>query len=448
MNHIPEDLQVKKILVLGAGLVAKPLVRYLLDMEDTEVTVASRTVSKAVDLIDNHTRGKALPLLVDNTEELEKLVAGSDLTISLVPYAYHVSVAKLCLKHGLPLVTTSYVSDEMNALDGEAKEKGLLLLNECGLDPGIDHMSAMKIIHEVEAKGGKVTSFRSCCGGLPAPEANDNPLGYKFSWSPRGVLLAGRNAAKWLEDGEVKAVPGPELFTANWPVTVDGMDLEFYPNRDCLGYVEIYGLKDSKTVFRGTFRNLGWCRALKRVVDLGLLDETARDDLAGISFKTMTARLLGVDPAGDVKAAFIEKLGLAGEPDTVERLEWLGLLSDDTVPEASSVLEVLEKRMLDLMSYAEGERDMIVLHHDFVAQYPDGKKEHITSTLVDFGIPGGDSSMSRTVSLPAAMATKLILEGKITDTGVKIPVDKGIYEPVLEELKTVDIEFTEKSEAV
>lgn len=438
----------KKILVLGAGLVAKPLVRYLLDLEETEVTVASRTVSKAEALIDNHPRGKALPLLVDDTGELEKLVAGSDLAISLVPYAYHVSVAKLCLEHGLSLVTTSYVSEEMMALDGEAKEKGLLLLNECGLDPGIDHMSAMKIIHEVEAKGGKVTSFRSCCGGLPAPEANDNPLGYKFSWSPHGVLLAGRNAAKWLEDGEIMDVPGPELFTAHWPVTVDGMELEFYPNRDCTGYIEIYGLKDAATVFRGTFRNRGWCRALKRIADLGLLDEAPRDDLAGISFKTMTARLLGVDPAGEVRAAFIDKLGLADEPDTVERLEWLGLLSDETVPEAASVLDVLEKRMLELMSYNEGERDMIVLHHDFVAEYPGGKKEQVTSTLVDFGIPNGDSSMSRTVSLPAAMATKLILEGKITDTGVKIPVDKGIYEPVLEELKTVDLEFTEKSEAI
>ena len=210
----------KQILLLGAGLVSRPLVRYLLDQPDFHVKIASRTVSKADALIDGHPRGSTQAWLVDDTATLEEMIKGVDIAISLLPAAYHVTVAQLCIKHKKHMVTTSYVSPEMNALDGQAKAAGVMVLNEIGVDPGIDHMSAMKIIHEVQAKGGKVTSFRSYCGGLPAPEANDNPLGYKFSWSPRAVLLAGRNDGRYLENGKEVYVPGPDLFTHNWPMNV------------------------------------------------------------------------------------------------------------------------------------------------------------------------------------------------------------------------------------
>jgi len=275
----------KKILVLGAGLVSRPMVRYLLDVPDFEVIVASRTVSKAQELVGNHPRGKAVALNVDNDADLEKQVGAADLAVSLLPYTYHVKVAGYSLKYRKPLVTTSYVSDAMRALDERAKAAGVILLNEIGLDPGIDHMSAMKIIHAVQNAGGKVASFMSYCGGLPAPEANDNPLGYKFSWSPKGVVMAGRNDARYLKDGKEVFIPGPELFGNRWPLRVaDGYEFEAYANRNSLPYIETYGLKGVRTMLRGTLRNPGWCETLKAIADLGVLkDDSVKTGIAGLT---------------------------------------------------------------------------------------------------------------------------------------------------------------------
>ena len=239
-------------------MVSRPMIRYFLEKTDFTVTMASRTVSKAEKIIDGHSQGNAIELNVKDDELLDKLVKESDLTVSLLPYAYHVKVAKLCIKYKIPMVTTSYVSEEMKALDSDAKEAGILILNESGLDPGIDHMSAMRVIHEVEEKGGKITSFKSSTGALPSHEANTNPFGYKFSWAPRGVFLASKNPSKWLEDGEIRQYPGEELFENYYIQDVDGVgSFENYPNRNSVPYKEIYGLKDSNTVYRGTFRMTG-----------------------------------------------------------------------------------------------------------------------------------------------------------------------------------------------
>jgi len=221
----------KRVLILGAGLVSRPHVRYLLNVPGFEVTVASRTVSKAEALIQGHAQGRALALDVDDQGALDALIEECDLAVSLLPYVHHPVVARLCVKHRKHMVTTSYVKDAMRALDGAAREAGVVLLNEVGVDPGIDHMSAMKVIHNVERRGGRITSFDSWCGGLPAPEANDNPLGYKFSWSPKGVLLAGRNPARFLKDGQIVEVPGEELFDHYWTVQIQGLgEFECYPN--------------------------------------------------------------------------------------------------------------------------------------------------------------------------------------------------------------------------
>jgi len=234
---------VKKVLVLGAGLVAGPLVRYLLNVDEFTVTVASRTVERAQALIGDASNGIALSLNVKDEAALESLIADHDLSISLLPYVYHPTVARLCVKHRKQMVTASYVKSEMQALDAEAKKAGVILLNEIGVDPGIDHMSAMEVVHQIEAKGGKLISFTSNTGGLPAPDANDNPFGYKFSWAPRGVVLAGKNPAKFLKDGEVVDVPGPELFSHYWPCQIKGFgELEVYPNRDSMPYIETYGI--------------------------------------------------------------------------------------------------------------------------------------------------------------------------------------------------------------
>ena len=438
----------KKILVLGAGLVSRPLVRYLLEA-GFHVTVASRTLEKARRLIDGEGRGKALRLDAADATGLDGLVSEADLVVSLLPYVFHPDVAARCLAHGRPMVTTSYVSNRMRALDREAREKGLVLLNELGLDPGIDHMSAMKVIHDARRRGGRVVSFRSFCGGLPAPEANSNPYGYKFSWSPRGVIMAGRNPATYRENGELVHIPGPDLFSHHFPLEVEGAGLfEAYPNRDSLPYIDLYGLEGVDTMLRGTLRNVGWAPTMKAMADLGLFDESERDDLHGLTWAGLLRTLCGeARPASsDLRALLVDRLDLGDDPERVlERLDWLGLLSETPLPSgATTLMDALAARMLALMAYQEGERDMIVLHHRFTIQHEDGSEE-MTSTLVDFGIPGGDSAMSRTVSLPAAIACRMVLEGEIGLTGVHIPVRAEIYEPILAELERLGIRFVERS---
>lgn len=434
----------KTALVLGAGLVAKPLVRYLVDLPGVKVVVASRTVRKAEALINGHPDGAARSLNVEDTGALRAMVPEADLVISLLPYTYHVQVAQLCIEFGKDMVTTSYVSPAMRALDERAKAAGITLLNEIGVDPGIDHMSAIKIIHRVQRNGGEITCFRSWCGGLPASEANTNPLGYKFSWSPRGVLLAGRNAAHYLEDGKEISIPGEELFDHHWTVKVPGIgEMEGYPNRDAMPYADIYGIPTAGTVFRGTLRNPGWCVTLKAIVDLGLLDLTEKD-WQGLTFRRFLDQLIAHE-GDDVRKAAAEYLGLEIDAFILDNLEWLGLFSDEPLPlERGAPIDILTARMLEKMPYQDGERDMLVMHHEFTAEYPD-RKEAITSTMIDFGIPGGDTSMSRTVGLPAAIASRLILDGTIARKGVLVPVTPDIYKPVLAELEEMGIRLEEKT---
>jgi saccharopine dehydrogenase (NADP+, L-glutamate forming) len=437
----------KKVLILGAGLVAKPLVRYLLDQPEVEVVVATRTVSKAIKLIDNHPKGTAKTLNLKNEEALRDEVKDADVVISMVPYAFHTLVARFCIEFKKQMVTTSYVSDEMKALDGDARNAGVIILNEVGLDPGIDHMEAMRIIHEVEEKGGEITSFTSYCGGLPAPEANTNPFGYKFSWSPIGVLLAGKNSARYIKNGDVVEIPSAELFDNYliWPIEGLG-DFEGYPNRDSVPYVDLYGIQSTKTMLRGTLRNIGWCSTLKKVADIGLLDKEEKD-WSGYTYARLMRSLMGNPDEPDIRKALSTYLGLEKNSDVLDRFEWLGLLSNELVPvEKGGAIDILAALMVEKMSFTEGERDMIVLQHAFEASYAEGQRERITSTLIDYGIPHGDSAMARTVGLPPAIGTKLILEGKINKSGVYIPVEPDIYIPILHELKGLNIEFSEKKE--
>ena len=447
----------KRILVLGAGMVAGAHVRYLLDQPDFHVTVASRTLSKAQAIIQGHPRGTALQLDSNDTAAMENLIRQADLAVSLLPYRYHPVVAQLCIKHSKPMVTASYVKEAMARLDQPAKASGVILLNEVGVDPGIDHMSAMRVIHKVQREGGEITGFASWCGGLPAPEANTNPLGYKFSWSPRGVLLAGKNPARYLRDGQEVVIPGAELFDHHWtvPVEIEGRvtDFEGYPNRDSLPYMQTYGITTARDMFRGTLRNGGWCQTMRAIADLGWLDESPRDDIAGLTFAQLTARLIGASSEtphskGDLKKTIVDRLKIEEDSQTMRNLEWLGLLGDNPLPlQGKSPIDILTAHMLDVMSYAPGERDMLIMQHQFRAQYPD-RAEKITATMVEFGIPYGDSAMARTVGLPAAVAAKLILQGKIKLTGVHIPVIPEIYEPILADLETLGIKVAETWETL
>lgn len=440
----------KRVLVLGAGLVTRPLVRYFLEKCDFRVEVATRTISKAEKLINNHPHGKTSQLDLTRPSSLEKFIPNADLVISLVPYAFHSTVAEFCIKHRKPMITTSYVSDAMRALDKHAKEAGIPILNEVGLDPGIDHMSAMQIIHQVEDAGGRITGFSSYCGGLPAPEANTNPLGYKFSWSPKGVLLAGRNSAKFLRNGKEVNIPAEELFENYWPVEVEGLgEFEAYPNRDSLSYVGTYGLRGVRGMLRGTLRYKGWCLFMKKIVELGFLNDEKKEGLRGLTCGDLIRRLTGTGKGEALRKPLARFLKVPEDSEVIDKLEWLGFLGDDPLPQGDTPLDLMVAVMLSKLQYKEGERDMIVLQHEFHVEYPSsGKKERIISALVDFGIPRGDSSMSRTVSLPAAIAGRMILEGKIRSKGVCIPVTPEIYEPVLGELEEQNISFRERRESL
>jgi len=435
----------KKVLVLGAGLVSRPGVHYLLKQKNIQVTVASRTVSKAEELVKGFANGKAVQVNVENKDELAKLIKEHDIAISLLPWTHHLIVAELCIEHGKHMVTTSYVSPAMKALDEKVRAKNLLFLNEIGVDPGIDHMSAMKIIHEVEAEGGKVLHFYSYCGGLPAPKDNDNPFGYKFSWSPRGVVLASRNSAKYFENGKTVEVESKNLFANPEVEDIEGLGkFEVYPNRDSTPYKGDYNLKDALTVKRGTYRNVGWCETLRAIVNLGLVNETPVPSVKGSSFKKAMAYALQAKETDNLKELAAKKVGIPVNSKVIERMDWLGLFSDEVIPKADNLLDMLSDRMQEKLSFKEGEIDLLLLRHKFIVENKDKSKDLITSTLIDFGIPHGDSSMARTVSLPMAIATAMMADGRIKATGVRIPNTKDIYEPVLAELENLNIKMVEK----
>lgn len=435
----------KKVLCLGAGLVARPYVQYLSN-HGFHVVVASRTKSKAERLIEGCKNAEAVTFNIKTDDDLlDGLTSQADLICSLLPYTYHVKAAKVALKYQKHFCTTSYISDEMKGLDEEARAAGVLILNECGVDPGIDHMSAMQIIDHVHNQGGKIASFTSFTGGLPAPDANDNPFGYKLSWSPRGVLLAGRNDAQFLRDGKEVKIPGPELFDHYEIVEVPGAGkFEGYPNRDSMPFIDYYGIQETKTMQRGTYRNLGWCGTLKKVADLGLLAIEERS-FSGMTYGEMMRELVQAEDSESSAEATSRKAGLKKDDPIIQRLDWLGLFSDQEVPsDVTTYLDSICNLFEEKLKYAPGERDMIVMHHEFIAEYPD-RKEKITSTMIDYGIPNGDSSMSRTVALPVAIASRMILEGSIKLIGVHRPVIPEVYEPILKELETLDIKLEERT---
>ncbi|MFV0269036.1 MAG: saccharopine dehydrogenase C-terminal domain-containing protein [Draconibacterium sp.] len=432
----------KKVLLLGAGMVAKPLVDYLLNHQ-IQLTIATRTAEKAAKLINGRGNGKAVLWTVDDMQALSLLIADHDLVVSLLPYTYHVAVAKLCVKHQKNMLTTSYVSEKMKALDKAAKEAGILLLNEMGVDPGFDHMTAMRIIDKVRAEGGKVKGFYSLCGALAAPKEADNPFRYKFTWSPRGVIMAGNNSAKYLKNGTVVEVSSNDLFKQ--PLKIDFPEvgeMEVYPNRDSLSNIDIYGLKNIETMYRGTLRYKNWCEIIDALKTLGMLSYD-RKSFDGKTYKKAMARELDVYPA-NMKEKVAERLNLSINSPAIVAMEWLGLFSDDLVKiNEGSPFDLTTDRMLKKMMLPQGARDMVIMLHAFLVENADGSRQVIKSRLLDFAT-AEDTSIARTVGLLAGIAAKMILEGKFSERGVHIPTSKSIYEPVLEELQKLGIAMKEE----
>jgi saccharopine dehydrogenase (NADP+, L-glutamate forming) len=440
-----------KILILGAGLVANPMIQYLLGKK-MKVSVASNTPDRAEAMVANHPNGTTIFWEADDDETLDTLVAAHDLVVSILPYRFHVMVAKHCLKHKKNLVTSSYVKPEMMALDEEAKASGLIFLNELGLDPGIDHMSAMRIIDKIHAKEGAVLEFYSICGALPAPEAANNPFRYKFSWSPKGVVLAGNNDAHFLRHGKEIEVPTMDLFRNPFEVDFPGAGrLDVYPNRDSIVYQTIYGIPEAQTVFRGTFRYKGWCETLDVIKRLNLISPEPVN-MSGMSFADLilhqihsSASGVSVSSSTELRQRVAEYLKIPAIAYSLDALNWLGLFSTEPMGRGiDSTFEVTSDLMINKMGLGPEERDMVVLQHTFLAGYSDGKKELIRSRMLDFGSQVTDTSIARTVTLPAAIGAEMILLGKITAKGVHIPVIPEIYNPILDQLETMNIRMIEE----
>ncbi|KIW57245.1 saccharopine dehydrogenase [NADP(+), L-glutamate-forming] [Exophiala xenobiotica] len=445
----------KKALLLGAGFVTRPTVQILADA-GVEVTVACRTLESAKKLCEGIKNTRPISLDVTKDADLDAAVENSDLVISLIPYTFHATVIKSAIRKKKNVVTTSYVSDAMKELEQQAIEAGITVMNEIGLDPGIDHLYAVKTIEEVHKAGGKITSFLSYCGGLPAPEASDNPLGYKFSWSSRGVLLALRNAAKFYEGGSVKEIAGPELMASAKPYFIyPGFAFVAYPNRDSTPYRERYNIPEAQTVIRGTLRYQGFPEFVKVLVDIGFLSDEEQSYLKPsdkpMSWAEATQKIIGSSSQkeSDLTWAIQSKTKFndtAQKQRIISGLKWLGLFSDKPITPRGNPLDTLCATLEEKMQYEKGERDMVMLQHKFEIEHKDGSTETRTSTLVDYGEPNGWSSMAKLVGVPCGLACLMVLDGRINKKGILAPVTWDLAEPLLNELKEkYGIFLTEKT---
>lgn len=448
----------KKVLLLGSGFVAQPAAEYVLRRAENQLTIASGTLANAEALAAQLGRKVEFEQVnVKDPASLDALVAKHDLVISLIPYIYHVDVIKSAIKHKKNVVTTSYVSDAMKELEPEVKKAGIVVMNEIGLDPGIDHLYAVKTIDDVHKAGGKINSFISYCGGLPAPSAADNPLGYKFSWSSRGVLLALLNSAKLYRDGELVEVNGKDLMNHAKPYYINpAFAFVAYPNRDSTGFREKYKIPEAQTVIRGTLRYAGFPQFIACLVKLGFLDETPKDHLSTGSkavWADVTQKAVGA--SSNSEDALIAKVTeLASFPDAAEEqriiqgLRWIGLFSNEQVTARGNLLDTLCATLEQKMQYEKGEKDMVMLQHKFEIETKEGQKITRTSTLLDMGAPfhtgQGPSSMAKLVGVPCGIAVQLLLDGKINTPGVLAPYERDLVDILMAEVEKEGITMVEK----
>ncbi len=442
----------RKILIIGAGRSASSLIQYLLNKSVTEnlhLVIGDLSLDLAQKKTNNHPNATAIALDIFDENQRKKAIQIADIIISMLPAHLHIEIAKDCVIYKKHLVTASYVSDAMKELDAAAKENNLIFMNEIGLDPGVDHMSAMKVIDEIKDKGGKMLLFESFCGGLVAPESDTNLWNYKFTWAPRNVVLAGQGGvAKFIQEGAYKYIPYCNLFRRTEFLDVEGYGrFEGYSNRDSLKYRSVYGLDDVLTLYRGTIRKVGFSKAWNMFVQLGMTDDSyVMENSEKMSYRTFVNSFLPYHPTDSVEIK--TRLILKIDQDDIM---WDKLLELDLFNPNKKVglknatpAQILEKILTDSWTLQPEDKDMIVMYHKFGYEL-NGKKEQIDSKMVCIGDDQTYTAMAKTVGLPVAMVTLLILNGKIKTPGVQLPIRKEVYKPILKELEEYGVVFKEQS---
>jgi saccharopine dehydrogenase-like NADP-dependent oxidoreductase len=440
----------RKILIIGAGRSASSLIKYLLDKSEAEkllLTIADLSEALANKKTGNHKNARAISFDVCNDEQRKQEIQQADIVISMLPAHLHIEVAKDCVFYKKSMITASYISEEMKSLDFQAKENQIVLMNEIGLDPGIDHMSAMKIMDDIKSKGGKIILFESFCGGLVAPESDTNLWNYKFTWNPRNVVLAGQGgAAKFIQEGTYKYIPYHKLFRRTEFLEVEGFGrFEAYANRDSLKYRDIYGLQNAETCYRGTIRRVGFSKAWDVFVQLGMTDDTyIIDDSEHMSNRDFVNLFLPYHPTDSVEIKFRHQLKIDQDDVIWDKLLELDLFSKSVVTglKNATPAQMLEKILSYKWTLQPEDKDMIVMYHK-IGYEINGEQKQIDSTMVCLGDDQTYTAMAKTVGLPVAIATLKILNGEISTTGVQLPTAKEVYLPILEELEQYGVVFKE-----
>lgn len=441
----------RNILIIGSGKSTSYLIKYLLDKSESEnlhITIGDLNIDSAKKMINNHKNAKAITLDVFNEVSRISAVKNADIVISMLPARFHVEVAKDCITYKKHMVTASYVSPEMEALDKDAKANNLVFMNEIGVDPGIDHMSAMKVLDQIREKGGEILLFESFTGGLVAPESDNNLWNYKFTWNPRNVVVAGQgSAAKFLQEGKFKYIPYNRLFRRTEFLDVEGFGrFEAYANRDSLKYQSIYNLESANTLYRGTMRRVGFSKAWNMFVQLGMTDDSYTiEDSENMTYRDFVNTFLPYSPTDSVELKFRYQLKIDQDDIVWNKLLELDLFSatKNIGLKNATPAQMLQKILEEKWTLAANDKDMLVMYHKFGYKL-NGKKHQIDATMVTLGEDQTYTAMAKTVGLPVAIATMAILNKKITTPGVQIPITKEVYTPILEELEAYGVNFKEK----
>ncbi len=437
-----------KILILGAGLSTNILIDYLLKNAiefDWYITLADINVAVAKEKINGHEKGTAIEFDIADDEKCNQIVIENDVIISMLPAFMHKGIAEKCIENKKPMLTASYASDEIKELNDKAVEAGIPIYMELGLDPGIDHMSAMKVINRIKDSGDELTSFYSFTGGLVAPEYDNNPWNYKFTWNPRNVVMAGNGVSQFIRNGRYKYIPYHRLFdrVLNRKILQYG-DFEVYANRDSLKYREIYELKDIPSMFRGTIRRPGFSKAWNVFVRLGLTEDTyTLEDSENMTYRQFLNTFLKYEPNVPAEIKLKDYCPNAADPVVMEKLKWLGIFDERKIGlKNATPAQILQKLLEEKWSMDPMDKDMIVMQHEFKYQSK-GIEKMIVSAMAVIGKDQKETAMAITVGLPLAIATKLLILGKINHSGIVLPTERVLYEPILDELESFGITFEE-----